>query len=65
VHPAFLIDEDTPQRLLVTFGAQPARPEPPTPAQPFEASIIYTTDDQITAVAPRGEAVWMYSFFPT
>ncbi len=64
VHPAFLIDEDTPQRLLVTFGAQPARQEPPAPAQPFEASIIYTTDDQITAVAPRGEAVWMYSFFP-
>ncbi len=26
--------------------------------------VIYTTDDQITAVAPRGEAVWMYSFFP-
>src|SRR5712664_3730456 len=64
VHPAFLIDEDTPQRLLVTFGVQPARPEPPAPAQPFEASIIYTTDDQITAVAPRGEAVWMYSLVP-
>jgi hypothetical protein len=64
LHPTFLIDEDKPQRLLVTFGDPTASQAPPEPDHPFEASIIYATDDPITAVAPRGEAVWMYSLFP-
>jgi len=60
LHPTFVLEEDKPQRLLVTFNAQSARQGPPEPEPPMEASILYTTDDQITAVAPRGEAVWMY-----
>ena len=65
LHPTFLIDEDTPQRLLVTFGNDAANAAPPSDhTAPLAAAIVYATDDQITAVAPRGEAVWMYSLFP-
>ena len=46
LHPTFLIDEDTPQRLRVTFGDGAANQAPPSdPTPPFEASILYATDD--------------------
>jgi hypothetical protein len=64
LQPTFVVEDDKPQRLLVTFRAQSARQGPPEPEPALEAAILYSTDDQITAVAPRGEAVWMYSLFP-
>src|SRR5262245_53041869 len=64
LHPTFVVEDDKPQRLLVTFRAQSARQEPPEPEPALEAAILYNTDDQITAVAAQGEAVWMYSLFP-
>jgi hypothetical protein len=64
LHPTFVVEDDKPQRLLVTFRAQSARQGSPEPEPAIEAAILYNTDDQITAVAPRGEAVWMYSLFP-
>src|SRR5215510_9386254 len=59
LHPTFVLEDDKPQRLLVTFRAQSPHQGPPEPEPPLEAAILYSTDDQITAVAPRGEAVWM------
>jgi hypothetical protein len=65
LHPTFLIDDDTPQHLRVTFRDDPPNHAPSADhPPPFAAAIVYATDDQITAVAPRGEAVWMYSLFP-
>src|SRR5713101_7474962 len=48
LHSTFVLEEDKPQRLLGTFNAQSARQGPPEPEPPMEASILYTTDDQIT-----------------
>lgn len=62
LHLIFVLEEDTSRRLLLTVSAQNARQGPPESST--EAAILYNTDDQITAVAPRGQSVAMYSLFP-
>jgi hypothetical protein len=58
----FVIEAEQPQWMRVTWAPPPA--EERGPATTFDATVIATTDDQITAVQPHGEGVWMYSIFP-
>ena len=60
-----MLEADQPQRLRVTWD-QPsaALATEREPAMTFDATVITTTDDQITAVQQRAEGVWMYSVFP-
>jgi len=64
-HPIFLLDEDQPQKLQVTWGNPPSVQEAGhEQARTFDASILYATEDRITAVYRSAEAGWMYSLFP-
>jgi hypothetical protein len=64
-HPSFLLEEDQPQKLQVSWGSPPTTQETGhTQARTFDASILSATEDRITAVYQSGEAVWMYSLFP-
>jgi hypothetical protein len=63
--PLFLLDEDQPQQLQVTWGSPPSVQETgQTQARTFDASVLSATEDRITAVHQSAEAVWMYSLFP-
>jgi hypothetical protein len=64
-HLTVVIEADQPQRMRVTWDPPPAAPgEACESATTFDATVIATTDNQITAVQPRAEGVWMYSVFP-
>jgi hypothetical protein len=64
-HPSFLLAEDRPQTLQVTWGNPSSVQEAEhAQARTFDASILSATEDRITAVYQSGEAVWMYSLFP-
>jgi len=64
-HLTFVIEADQPQRMHVTWDPLPAAPAAERePARTFDATVIATTDNQITAVQQRAEGVWMYSVFP-
>lgn len=64
-HLTVVIEADQPQQMRVTLDPPPVAPGVERePATTFDATIIATTDDQITAVQLRAEGVWMYSMFP-
>jgi hypothetical protein len=64
-HPIFLLEEGQPQKLQVTWGNPPSAQEAGhAPVRTFDASILYATEDRLTAVYQSGEAIWMYSLFP-
>jgi hypothetical protein len=64
-HLTVVIEADQPQRMRVTWEPPPAEPGAERePATTFDATVIATTDDQITAVQLRAGGVWMYSMFP-
>lgn len=64
-HFTFVLEADQPQRLRVTWDPPSVAPATERePATTFDATVIATTDNQITAVQQRAEGVWMYSVFP-
>jgi hypothetical protein len=64
-HPAFLIDDTQPNKMQITWGAPPSMAELGDDRdQTYEATILLSTDRQITAVRQLATAVWTYSLFP-
>jgi hypothetical protein len=64
-HLTVVIEADQPQLMRVTWDPQPAAPwTEREPTTTYEATVIATTEHQITAVHLRGAGVWMYSVFP-
>jgi hypothetical protein len=64
-HPVFLIDDAQPNRMLITWGYPPSVAElGGDQVQTYEATILLTTERQITAVRQLAATVWMYSLFP-
>jgi len=63
-HLTPVIEADQPQRMRVTWDPPAAPGAERGAATTLDATVIATTDDQITAVQLRAEGVWMYSMFP-
>jgi hypothetical protein len=64
-HPTFVLDEATPQRLHVTWGASPNETTvPPSPPPSAEAMMLLEARGQITAVFSGAQTVWIFSLFP-
>ena len=63
--PVFLIDAAQPHQMRITWGYPPSVSElGGDEVQTYEATILLTTERQITAVRQLAATVWIYSLFP-
>ena len=64
VHPVFVIDSTSPNKMTVVWGDTQAGGVTPAPTAATEAAVLLFNTDQITAVEVDPHGVYMHSFFP-
>ena len=64
VKPTFILNEKTPQSLMVSFGASKIIGDL-IPEAATSASIVEISRDRIVAIEKAGDPIWTYTLYPS